>query len=76
MEKVTLKNSPIQEDKPKLDKQGKVQEVEVTPTLPLSKDWRFATSHPKELIIGDLSKEVTTRSKLHDIYGHFALFIY
>ena len=38
MEKVSLKDSPIQEDKPKLDKQGEVQEVEVAPTLPLSKD--------------------------------------
>jgi len=36
------------------------------------KDWRFATSHPKELIIGDVSKGVTTRSKLHDFCGRFA----
>ena len=54
MEKVTLKDSPIQEDKPKLNKQGEVQAVEVAPTLPLLKDWRFATSHPKKLIIGDV----------------------
>ena len=51
MEKVTLKDSPIQEDKLKLDKQGKIQEVEVGPTLPLPKEWRFAISHPKELIM-------------------------
>ena len=38
MEKVTLKDSSIQEDKPKLNKQGEVQAVEVAPTLPLLKD--------------------------------------
>ena len=38
MEKVTLKDSPILEDKPQLDEQCEVQEVEVTPTLSLSKD--------------------------------------
>ena len=42
------------------------------PTQPLSKDWRFASNHPKDLIIGDVSKGVITRSKLHDICGHFA----
>ena len=65
MEKVTMKDSPIQKDKSNLDKQGYVQEVEVTPTLPLPKDWIFATSHPKELIIGDVSN-VVNRSKLHN----------
>ena len=38
MEKVTLKDSPIQEDKPKLDEQGEVQELKVAPTQPLTKD--------------------------------------
>ena len=64
MEKVTLKDSPIQEDKPKLDEQDEVQEVEVALIQPLLKDWRYATSHFKKLIIVDLSKGVTTRSKL------------
>ena len=44
----------------------------MAPTQPLPKDWRYATSHPKELIIGDASKGVTTCSKLHDFCGHFA----
>ena len=39
---------------------------------PLPKDWRYATNHPKELILGDVSKGVTTRSKLHDLCGNFA----
>ena len=72
MEKKTLKDSPIEEGKPKVDEQGEVQEVKVEPTQPLSKDWRFSINHPKDLIIGDVSKWVTTRSKLHDLYGHFA----
>ena len=72
MEKVTLNDSSIQEDKPKLDEQCEVQEVEVAPTQLLPKDWKYATSHPKGLIICDVSKGVITRSKLHDFCGHFA----
>jgi len=37
-EKITLKDSPIQE-KPKDDQDG--EEVEVEPTQPLLKDWRL-----------------------------------
>jgi len=62
-EKVTLKDSPGK---------GKVQDVEVAPIQPLPKDWRYATSHPKELIIGDVSKGITTHSKLYDFCDHFA----
>jgi len=51
MEKITSKDSLIQEDMSKLDKQGEVQEVEVAPTKPLPKDWRYATSHLKELVM-------------------------
>ena len=72
MEKISLKDSPMQEDKTKDDGHGEVQDVEVEQTQPLSKNWRYATSHPKDLIIGDVSKGVTTGSKLHDIYGNFA----
>ena len=72
MEKITLKDSPIEEEKLKFDIQGEVQEVEMEPMLPLPKDWRYATSHPKGLIIGDVSKGVSTRSKLHDLCGHYA----
>ena len=36
------------------------------------KDWKYAISHPKNLILGDVSKRVTTHSKLLDIYGHVA----
>ena len=57
MEKLTLKDLPLQEnDKSKDDEHGEVQEVKVKPTQPLSKDWRFTTHYPKDLIIGDVSK--------------------
>ena len=42
------------------------------PSQLLPKDWRYATNHPKDLIIGDVSKGVTTCSKLHDLCGHYA----
>ena len=42
------------------------------PTQPLPKDWRFASNHPKDLIIGDVYNGVTTQSKLYDLCGHFA----
>ena len=48
-----------------------IQEVEMALILSLLKDWRFAISHPKELIISDESKGVTTYSKLYDFCGHF-----
>jgi len=38
----------------------------------LSKDWKYTSRHPKELIIGEVSKGVSTRSKLHNIFGNFA----
>ena len=60
----------MQEDKPKDDEHGKVQDVEVKPTQPFPNDWRYATNHLKDLIIGDVFKGVTTRSKLLDICVH------
>ena len=69
MEKMTLKDTPIQDDKPKVDVQS--EEVEVEPPQPLPKDWRFTPHHPNDLIIGDVSKGVTTHSKLHDLCGHY-----
>ena len=76
IEKILLKDSPMQEDKPKDDEHGEVQDVEEEPTQLLPKDWRYSINHPNDLIIGDVSKGVTTRSKLHDICGHFAFISY
>jgi len=49
IENVSLKDLQAQEDKykPKDNTNGEIQDVEVEPTQPLSKDWRYATSHPK-----------------------------
>jgi len=68
LEKVSLKDSPVQEekDKPKDNVNGEVQDVEVEPTQSLPKD------HLKDLILGDVFKGVTTQSKLHDICRHVA----
>ena len=44
----------MQKDKPKEEKYGEVQDVEVEPTQSLSKDWRYATNYPKNFIIGDV----------------------
>ena len=74
MEKVSLEDSPTQEDKQKLN--DEVQENEVKPSQPLPKDWRYAISHPKDLIIGDVSKGVSTRSKLHDVWSLCFHFLY
>jgi len=38
MEKISLKDSLLQEDKSKDDEHGEVQDVEVEPTQPLLKD--------------------------------------
>jgi len=56
-EKISMKDSPAQdeEEKPKDDTNREFQDVEVELAQPLPKDWRYATSHPKNLIIGDVS---------------------
>jgi len=47
MEKITLKVSPLQENKkPKDDEHGEAQNVKVEQIQPLLKDWRYTTSHP------------------------------
>ena len=66
----TWKDSPIQEEKQ--ESIGEVQNNKEESSQPLPKDWRYATNHPKELILGDVSKGITTRSKLHKLCGNFA----
>ena len=38
----------------------------------LPKEWRYVHNHPTSLIIGDLSKGVTTRNFLRNIYENLA----
>ena len=56
IEKMSMKDSLMQEEQLKDDANGEVQEVEVGPTQPLPKDWKYVTNHPKDLILGDVSK--------------------
>jgi len=58
------------------DTNAKHHNIEVEPTQPHPKDWRYATNHPKDLIIGDVSKGITTRSKLHVLCGYFVFISY
>jgi len=45
-----------EDDKSKDDEHSEAQNVEVEPTQSLLKNWRYATSHPKDLILGEVSK--------------------
>ena len=38
----------------------------------LHKGWKYAYSHPKDLIIGDITQGIRTRSSLRDINNHLA----
>ena len=38
----------------------------------LPKEWRYAHSHPKDLILGDPSQGVRTQSSLRNICNHLA----
>ena len=58
LENIFMKDSLVQqeEDKPKNNANDEVQDVEVEPTQSLPKEWRYAKGHPKDLILGDVSK--------------------
>ena len=68
LETATLKEAPIrgeskEEGPRKNDKEGCLKEqVQLLP-----KDWKYVSSHPKELIIGEVSKGVSTRSNVHNL---------
>ena len=57
-ERLSMKDSPAQEDKQ--ESIGDVLEDKEEGSQPLPKAWRYATNHPKELILGDASKGLTT----------------
>ena len=60
MKKISLKDSPMPEDKPKDEEHGEVQDVEVEPSQLLPNDWRYTTNHSKDLIIGDVNYSIQT----------------
>ena len=51
------------------------QEVEVEPTQQLPKDWRFIPHHPKDLVIGEVSKGVTVALNFMIFVGTMLLFL-
>ena len=66
LKKVTLEDTPTIGGKPNDDEgsEAKVEEAqgnenrtnEVEPTQQLPKDWRYNPHHPKDLVIGEVSK--------------------
>ena len=56
----------------KVEDLDEIQNLDETPqsenTFP--KEWRYVSSHPKELIIGDPSIGIKTRSNLKDACNH------
>ena len=52
------------------EKTNSKQDEGTSQTLP--KEWRYISSHPKDLILGDLSRGVTTRSSLKNTCEHDA----
>ena len=76
--KISIKNSPVQEEKQREEPSGEVQEVQedTQATQPLQKDWKYAPSHFKDIILGDVYRGVSTTSKLQDICDYFAFISY
>ena len=57
LDKATLKEAPIQEEskdeQPSKNNKGRCLEEQVQPSQPLPKDWKYVSSHPKDLNIGE-----------------------
>ena len=73
-EGVNNNEEPTKEQEDDQNTEGdQAQGDENTSTVdPLPKEWRYAHGHPKELIIGDPSKGVSTRSSLRNICDYLA----
>ena len=62
MEKISLKDSRIQEDKQ--EPIGEVQKDEVEQSQPHPKNWRYATNHPKDLILANAGWDIHMSSQV------------
>ena len=58
-----MKNLSINDNKTEVSQQIQEKSKDVKGS-DLPKEWRYAKSHPKALIIGDASKRISTRSAL------------
>ena len=68
MKELTLNEANTKEDEEKDDR----EEQPSTRPNDLPKEWRYAHGHPKELIIGDPSKKIRTRSSMQNICDYLA----
>ena len=75
MKRTSLKEVPFQEESKNEESSNKgqegCQEEEVQPSQPLLRGWKYASSHPMNLIIGEASKGVSIRSKVHNLCEYF-----
>ena len=80
-----MENLEISQENQKTHEETGKKEIQLEVVLPqmetqmqdgesssLLKEWRFVHNHPTSLIIGDLSKWVTTRNSLRNIYENLA----
>ena len=58
-------NKPLELEDPKKEEDEEMPQPTLKYDLP--KDWQFKKAHPQDLIIGDTTKGVTTRSQLNSI---------
>ena len=66
-----MKNRKRKKEVPNYKQENKeVHEMEQQQDLP--KEWSFAHNHPRELILGDLSKGITTRASMKNVCRHLA----
>ena len=58
-----MKNLTINDSKNEVSQQIQEESKDVK-NSDLPKEWRYAKSHPQDLIIGDISKGISTKSAL------------
>ena len=73
MEELEIKDNPTQTKEAQSSSKEIIQPLQGEGTSQeLPKEWRYATSHPQELIIGDPSHGTRTRASLRNICNHLA----
>ncbi|KAH9734859.1 Integrase catalytic domain-containing protein [Citrus sinensis] len=69
--KENQENAPQENQEDRQEEQTNMEQQEgISQTLP--KEWRYISSHPKDLILGDPSRGITTRSLLRNTCEHAA----
>ena len=58
-------SKPLELEGPSKEENEKIPQLTLKDDMP--KDWQFKKAHPQDLIIGDTTQGVTTRSKLKSI---------